>query len=89
MYDYLNLEAPAVLTPKVDSVAWSTNQLVIHGTNGTPGAVYYVMTTTNLALPLAQWTPIFTNTFDGGGNCAFTNAYHTDVPQQFDRIQVP
>jgi rhamnogalacturonan endolyase len=89
MYDYLDLEAPAVLTPRVDSVAWSTNQLVIHGTNGTPGAVYYAMTTTDLALPLAQWTPIATNAFDTGGNFGLTNIFNANAPQQFFLFQVP
>lgn len=26
------------------------------------------MQSTNVALPLAQWTPLLTNNFDGGGN---------------------
>jgi len=30
---------------------------------------YHVLTSTNVSLPLAQWTPLFTNNFDANGIC--------------------
>ncbi len=41
--------------------------------NGPAGRTYYVLTSTNVALPLADWAPVFTNVFDGGGSFSFTN----------------
>jgi hypothetical protein len=48
-----------------------------------------VLTSTNVSLPLAQWTPLFTNNFDANGDFAWTNAMNVNVPQQFYLIQVP
>jgi hypothetical protein len=52
-----------------------TSTLVFSGTNGTAGGTYYVLTSTNVALPLNDWTPIVTNTFDGSGNFNATVPY--------------
>jgi autotransporter-associated beta strand protein len=63
--------------------------LVFSGTNGTVGATYYVLTSTNLVLPLSSWTPIFTNTFITGGAFSVTNAISLSVPQRFYLLYVP
>jgi rhamnogalacturonan endolyase len=89
MYDYLDLEGPAVATPKINFYSTSNNRLIVRGTNGTTGVTYFAMTSTNLALPLAQWTPVYTNTFDGSGNFAVTNSYTAGTPQKYFVLQVP
>lgn len=63
-------------------------QIRMSGVGGTPGWLYYVLTATNAATPLAQWTPVVTNLFDAGGVFSFTNAIGLNG-QQFYRIQVP
>jgi hypothetical protein len=55
------------------------------GTNGT----YYVLTSTNLAAPLTNWTRLLTNQFDGGVNFNLTNAMNTNSPQSFYLLQMP
>jgi hypothetical protein len=45
--------------------------IVISGTNGQAGALYYLLTSTNLLLPKSQWTPVGTNTA-AGANFSFT-----------------
>jgi hypothetical protein len=62
---------------------------ILNGSGGTPGSPYHVLTSTNVSLPLAQWTPLFTNNFDANGDFAWTNAMNVNVPQQFYLIQVP
>jgi autotransporter-associated beta strand protein len=54
------------------AVAHSGNVVSLSGTGGTPGDVYYVLTTTNLALPLVDWTPIATNNFDSTGAFSYS-----------------
>ena len=62
---------------------------VITGTGGTANGTYYVLTSTNLALPLNQWTPLMTNQFGADGSFVFTNpASASDLPQFF-RLQLP
>jgi hypothetical protein len=45
-----------------------------------------VLATTNVALPVSNWTRIATNSF-AGGNFSFTNA--VNLPQRFYLLQVP
>jgi hypothetical protein len=53
------------------------------GTNGVPNWTYYVLTSTNLSLPLSNWTTTATNTFDGAGNFNFTNSPNPNTPRTF------
>jgi hypothetical protein len=62
---------------------------VMSGTGGVTNGTYYVLTSTNLALPLNQWTPVATNPFDGNGNFTFTNTPAANAPQMFYRLQLP
>jgi hypothetical protein len=57
--------------------------LVFSGTNGTVGATYYVLSSTNVAAPLSAWTYISTNTFITGGAFSVTNAIVPGVPERF------
>ncbi|MGH7952119.1 MAG: hypothetical protein ACREFE_09400, partial [Limisphaerales bacterium] len=75
--------------PRIVSISLSGGDLVISGTNGSSSGTYYVLTSTNVALPLNQWTPILTNTFDSGGNFSVTNSVTGSSPQQFYLLQVP
>lgn len=75
--------------PAIASVAVSGNDLVISGAGGAPGAQYFVLSATNVALPALQWSAVATNLFDAAGNFAFTNALSPDVAQQFFRLHVP
>ena len=56
---------------------------VFNGTNGVPGHTYYVLETTNLATPLANWTVLSTNSIDSNGNFVGTNAISQNTPRQF------
>ncbi len=75
--------APTV-SPVVTGFSLSGHNVVISGNNAQAGATYYLLTCTNLLLPISQWTAISTNiaaansfTFTG------TNAVSPGDPQQF------
>lgn len=59
------------------------------GTGGTPGWDYYVLSSTNLAVPLAAWTRVATNQFDAFGNCSVSVQLDPLQPVRFYRLQVP
>ena len=59
------------------------------GSNGTPNTSYYVLTSTNVTLPLSNWSRIVTNQFDGSGNFIFSNAINPGILQYFFRLQLP
>jgi hypothetical protein len=55
-------------------VTQSGGKMVMSGAGGPLNGTYYVLTSTNLSLPLTNWTRVLTNAFDTFGNFSFTNA---------------
>jgi hypothetical protein len=76
-------------TPVMNQLKVTASQLIVAGTNGTADGNYYVLSSTNLALPLNQWQHIATNAFDGSGNFSFTNLMNSNSPQKFYLLQLP
>jgi hypothetical protein len=62
--------------------------LLVGGTNGFPSSAFYVLTSTNLMLPLNQWLPVSTNPFDVNGGFNFTNPMNPDALQIFYLLQL-
>ena len=74
--------------PRVLPPALSMTNLVLNVTNGLAGNQYRVLSTTNLTVPLAGWTPLTTNNFVASGKFSFTNST-TAFPQQFFILASP
>lgn len=60
---------------------------IFGGTNGSAGDTYYVLSTTNLALPMANWTRESTNTFSGS-TFSVARTITTNAPQKFYMLQL-
>jgi hypothetical protein len=84
----VTLNVAAAPHPVINAINLLGANLVIAGTNGVPGGKYFVLATTNLALPLPLWTCQATNPFDGGGNFNFTNALDAGSPREFYLLQI-
>ena len=56
---------------------------------GLAGATYRILTATNAALPLVQWTPIVTNQFGASGGFSYTNVVQPNLRAQFFRAILP
>lgn len=69
----LVVASTVVPAPVVNSIAVSGGKLVFSGTNGSAGGTYYILTSTNVALPLSKWTRAATNTFSATGTFSVTN----------------
>jgi hypothetical protein len=63
--------------------------LVFTADNGPASGTNYLVATTNLALPIAQWPRVVTNKFDLTGSCAITNAINPTLPQYFYGLSLP
>ena len=74
---------PGLVPPAINHVTNLGGSLVFSGTNGAPNGTYYVLTSTNLALPVANWTRVSTNAFSSSGTFSVTNAINPAVGQQF------
>lgn len=83
------LSITSVPWPIITSVSLSGTNLVISGTNGAMNGTYAILTSTNLLLPLSQWTTNASSQFDGSGNFAFTNGISPNTPQQFYLLKTP
>jgi autotransporter-associated beta strand protein len=75
--------------PNFGSLSLSGGSLIFSGGNGVPLGNYYVISSTNLAFPLTNWTRVATNQFDASGGFNFTNALDPNSPQSFYRLQIP
>ena len=78
----------SVAPPSFAGIAVSGTNVVISGTNGVPNANYSVLTTTNVTLPLINWSSIATNQFDSSGNFSFTNAIDANDLQRYFQVRL-
>jgi autotransporter-associated beta strand protein len=62
--------------------------LIFSGTTLATNQSYYVLASTNVVAPAAQWTRLATNPITGG-QFRFTNMIDPSVPQVFYRVQLP
>jgi hypothetical protein len=83
------MELPPTALPDLAGISLSGTNLVINGSNGFSGMTCYVLMSTNVALPLNQWTPVATNALNASGNFTImaTNAVNLNVPQCFFILQ--
>jgi hypothetical protein len=81
--------APVAPRPSIASISISGGNMVLTGSGGSAGGTFYVRASGDIALPLATWTSIATNTFDGSGNFNLSLPYNPALPVQFFAIQVP
>ena len=75
--------------PVIGAISISETNLTFSGSSGVGSAPFYLLGSTNLTAPVANWTVLLTNQFDAGGNFSFTNALDQNWPQGFYRLQLP
>jgi hypothetical protein len=78
--------------PQITSIQpMGTSALVLQGTGGpTNGGYYYwLRSSTNLTLPLTNWSLVATNPFDVLGNFSNQIPLTPGTPQTFYRLQMP
>jgi len=83
----LTVQPPA--PPEFSSLTLAENNLIIAGTNGPANATYYLLASTDLTLPLTNWTLLATNVLDAQGNFVVTNVLNPYQPRQFYRLILP
>jgi autotransporter-associated beta strand protein len=74
--------------PQITStVLQAGNQLVSSGTGGTAFGTYWVLSSTDVAAPLAAWSPVLTNVYEFDGSFSFTNIVDPAKPTEFFMLQ--
>lgn len=85
----LSVNVAPTTPPTIRTISISSGQVIIGGTNNFgAGGTYHVLTSTNVALPLTNWTVLTSGSFDANGNFSSTNSSGTNS-QQFFILQVP
>jgi hypothetical protein len=87
-FGFINVVSTTSSQPVINSIVLSGGNLILSGTNGTAGGNYSVLTTTNVATPLTNWTALVTNSFNGSGAFSVTNPISGGTPQQFYLIKL-
>jgi autotransporter-associated beta strand protein len=70
----VSTNAPVTAPLRIGQTTLSGGNFILSGTNGTAGNPYRILATTNVALPLANWTPVSTNVFAPDGSYGYTNS---------------
>lgn len=78
-----------VPAPLFSGAAKSGTNVVLSGFNGLAGGSFRILSTTNLVVPLASWTDIFSGTFNGSGQFIFTNPITSGTSQRYYILQAP
>jgi len=94
-WDLSNLSSDGTLRilgpqgPQIAASSLSGGNFIFSGTGGTPNGIYYVLSSTNVGLPVMNWTRILTNNFDANGNFSVTTGVSASIPQRFYLLQEP
>ncbi|HTX21804.1 MAG TPA: autotransporter-associated beta strand repeat-containing protein [Candidatus Aquilonibacter sp.] len=83
----LSVVASPTPPPVFAGLTMNGNSLNFCGSNGVANWNYYVLCSTDLTLPLSNWTIVSSNCFDAGGNFSCTNLPATNS-QLFFRLQL-
>ncbi len=82
------LSVTILTPPTIAGMQVINGNLIISGSGGAAGWPYYLLASTNMTLPMSQWTRVVTNNFDTTGNFILTNAINPSTPATFYRIQL-
>jgi hypothetical protein len=73
----------------VDFSTLGSGTITLNATNGAINGSLIVLTSTNLALPVINWTPVTTNSFDGSGSLTgLSITVDPTLPQSYFLLQV-
>jgi autotransporter-associated beta strand protein len=75
--------------PAITTAAMVSTNFIFTGTGGLATSNYFLLTSTNISLPLSNWTRLAMNHFDLLGNFQMTSSVANGTPNQFYFIQVP
>lgn len=80
--------AGTIIPPQFNAPVFDGSTVTFSGSGGVAFGSYYVLTSTEVGDPIANWTPIATNLFDATGNFSFQDT-DPSAPQRFYVIAIP
>ncbi len=83
----LSVPVPPISKPAVRYTTIAGSNLIFGGSNGLAKASYHVFASTNLAVPLTNWTMVSTGIFDLNGGFCVTNPINPGTSPHFYLIE--
>jgi hypothetical protein len=77
----------AINPPLIILSSLSSTNMVVKGTNGVPGAIFSLLSSTNLDITLSNWSSFSNNAFDQNGAFSLTNAFTNNSTQRFYKVK--
>jgi hypothetical protein len=84
---YSNIVSSAPPEQVEINARFSAGNLTLSGSGGNSGATFYVVGSTNLAVPVALWPIVVTTNFDGYGNFSVNVPISPTTPALYLRIK--
>jgi len=75
--------------PVITNLHYSPSGIGFSGTNGAAFLTYRILSSTNVAAPIPNWFPVWTNSFDASGNFSVTLPTNPAMPASFYRLTMP
>ncbi len=75
--------------PSFGNISISGDTLTLTGSGGSSAELYYILASTDVALPAASWTRVATNRFGSDGSFEAFVTPPPDASPQFFRLQLP
>jgi len=88
-YDWMFLQTRPPAMFIFNTASANGGAVIFGGSNNVPFATGYLLTSTNLQIPVSQWQCIATNWCDANGNLMFTNNLDTNAGQRFYILKLP
>ncbi len=84
-----NVPTDPTLPASILGVTVTSDGIVFNGTNRNGGSSFHyaVLTSTNLSIPLTNWTVLSTNSFNADGTFRYTNAINPAKPAAFFNVK--
>jgi autotransporter-associated beta strand protein len=75
--------------PRFSLPVRSGSDLVLSGSAGTPNSTFNVLSSTDMTVPVTEWSSVATGTFDANGNFTVSIAIDTAAPARFFILRTP
>jgi len=83
----VNISVPIPTQPTITDAKKLTNGSIQFAFTNSVGAVFGALASTNVSLPLSNWTPLGAVTEVSPGQFQFTDPQTTNSPQRFYRVR--
>jgi autotransporter-associated beta strand protein len=84
----ISVASATLTTPVFTNTVVSSGNIIMSGSSAPTYYSYYVLATTNIALPIASWTRVYTNSFTAS-DFSISIPIVSSIPNRYYRLNIP